>query len=484
MIGWLVLICAVRNLPWNLDDYDQAKQAFVSLEMVGAGEWWFQHTPSGKIATKPPLAGWISAALVPLFGWDLAWRLPSFLAAAILGTILWRSASRILPGAGGILALGIFGFTLLTPRIATLVRTDMLLALWIFLAGWMVWDRMESGRPWTSMARVGLALVVAAALLTKGPILYAFLLPVQVVWTVLRRLGRVELRMGSGWWPWVLPMGLFALWVGAGIALSPEFKEQVVVREFLGRFTTGEQAVHRSQPVWFYVVHLLHKLAPWSLLGLWLGWRVARAPRSDPGAVARLRESDRWLALWLLGGLIVMSAIPSKRVDRVFALVPMLALLIPALIRAAGGWHPMRRILRVALAIAAVAAGGYAVARPIQAWRADEGALVRFCTEARALALDRGWRLAVVRSAREGVTVYLREPKPLPVLAAAAAWNRGELDAVVGAESDLKKAGWQPRGRVALSGGLPGAKERFVLLVREESARLHPPAERAGLALR
>src|SRR5690242_9203478 len=62
VVAATLAMCAIRNLPWHLDDFDQAKQAFVSFEMVEGGQWWFQHTPSGDAATKPPLAGWISAA--------------------------------------------------------------------------------------------------------------------------------------------------------------------------------------------------------------------------------------------------------------------------------------------------------------------------------------------------------------------------------------------------------------------------------------
>ena len=36
LIGLLFL---TTNLPWHLDDYDQAKQAFTSLEMVHEGHW-------------------------------------------------------------------------------------------------------------------------------------------------------------------------------------------------------------------------------------------------------------------------------------------------------------------------------------------------------------------------------------------------------------------------------------------------------------
>ena len=33
-------LCAVSNLPWHLDNYDQAKQAYVSYEIAHGGDWF------------------------------------------------------------------------------------------------------------------------------------------------------------------------------------------------------------------------------------------------------------------------------------------------------------------------------------------------------------------------------------------------------------------------------------------------------------
>ena len=44
---------------------------------------------------------------------------------------------------------------------------------------------------------------------------------------------------------------------------QPGFFDEVVMREFVGRF--GE-TIHRPQPLYFYLPHLLHKFAPWSVL--------------------------------------------------------------------------------------------------------------------------------------------------------------------------------------------------------------------------
>src|SRR5438105_4753739 len=126
IITLVVLFFAITDLPWQLDDYDQAKQAYTSWEMVGQGHWLYQHTPNEGIATKPPLVGWISAALFELTRWwDGAWRLPSFLAALALVILLGREATAAYGATGGVIALSAVGLNLLAPRLATLVRTDM-----------------------------------------------------------------------------------------------------------------------------------------------------------------------------------------------------------------------------------------------------------------------------------------------------------------------------------------------------------------------
>src|SRR5439155_527703 len=64
-------------------------------------------------------------------------------------------------------------------------------------------------------------------------------------------------------WPWVASFAIFLAWVLGGIRSQPGFYHEVVVREFIGRF--GE-TIHRPQPLLFYLPHLLHKFAPWSVL--------------------------------------------------------------------------------------------------------------------------------------------------------------------------------------------------------------------------
>src|SRR5437762_5383094 len=145
----IILLFAIGNLPWQLDDYDQAKQAFTSFQMIKEGRWLYQQTPHENLATKPPLVGWVSAGLFGLTrSWDLAWRLPSVLAAVALAIFLFRAASSAYGPVAGLVAFGAFGLNLLAPRLATLVRTDMPLALVIFLIGVLILEKIRVQSEW------------------------------------------------------------------------------------------------------------------------------------------------------------------------------------------------------------------------------------------------------------------------------------------------------------------------------------------------
>ena len=335
LLAVMLALFATRDLPWRLDDFDQAKQAFTSLEMVKDGQWWFQHTPGGRgVATKPPLIGWISAAFYGLSGrnWELAWRLPSLLAAMALVVMLWQAGERLWPGRGGGLAAAAFGFNLLTPRLAMLVRTDMPLTLWITPVGLIVWHHVrDGGRPWTPAARWAVFGFLLASMWTKGPIAYAFLLPGMAVLTwMIHRRGGSPGQVWGGWWHWALPMLPFLVWLERGMVTMPGFSEQVITREFMGRFTVGEAAVHHNQPVYFYFAQLLTRWAPWSLLLLAVRVRAGRVWWSLCQETGTL-----WLICWAAGGLLCMTLVPSKRTDRIFPAVPPLCLVLTALLSAA-----------------------------------------------------------------------------------------------------------------------------------------------------
>ena len=465
----IVVLFAIANLPWQLDDYDQAKQAFTSFEMVKQGHWLYQHTPHERIATKPPLVGWISAALFAVTrSWEIAWRFPSLIAALALAFVLFRSAKNAYGTIAAVIAVSAFALNLLSPRLATLVRTDMPLALVIFLIGLLIWQKIREGNKWELRDQLYIFVLLTAAMLIKGPIVYAFLLPGILVFqwrygrdAALRRPVGVTRRphhsAWPGWWPWVASLASFLVWVAGGIRFQPGFYEEVVMREFVGRF--GE-TIHRPQPLLFYLPHLLHKFAPWSVLMIGIAAVDLRSRNWRVRAVFReMAPETFWLICWSIGALIVMSLIPSKRVDRIFPVIPPLCLLLAAQIaqrnscshspagrlsttveseetarRAVATKSALPRFYQwsaVALVFAVLFTGGYTVWKVITGYRDHRNTLAVLGRDIRHEAEARHWRYEVVSAKDEGLLLYLRKTHFVKPYDAVTEWNTGNLDALV-----------------------------------------------------
>ena len=401
----VTLLFSLSNFPWTLDEYDQAKQAFTSFEMVKEGRWLYQDTPNGKVATKPPLVGWISAGIFEVTrSWGIAWRLPSLAAAFAMSILLFGAARRAFGNFPALIALSAFCFNLLTPRLATLVRTDMPLALVIFALGLQIWEKIRADTAWTGRDRLIFFLLLTAAMLIKGPIVYAFLLPGIVVFQWAMRKNPSEARAWPGWWPWIASLAVFLLWAAGGIFLVPNFYDEVVVREFAARFS---QAVHRPQPTYFYILHLLHKFAPWSVLILALAvvWfrqsKVRFRQIFKPVSPAML-----WLICWCVGAIFVMSIVPSKRVDRIFPVIAPLCLLIAMQIGSsrvdAELLQRARRWAAIALILGLVITGEYAISKMMKEWRHRQLAAFGYQVRHRAAAENLHYEILGRRAAGPG----------------------------------------------------------------------------------
>lgn len=434
VLGLTLVLWLCGNLPWQLDDYDQAKQAYTSFELVKAHHWFYQHTPNEKVATKPPLVGWISAALYGLTGsWALAWRLPSLLAAAALIALLGHAVARTQNGIAALIAMSAFGLNLLSLRIATLVRTDMPLALVVFLLGWQIWQKVRLAEPWRDADRWIAFLLLTAAMLIKGPIVYAFLLPGIVVMEWRRRHDRGRGRAFCGWGPWLASLGVFLVWVIGGMLFVRGFFDQVVLREFLGRF--GE-TVHKPQAIYFYLPHLLHKFAPWSILLIALAILLrGTAEKRWRDRWQNLSPEILWVVAWSMGGLLVLSLIPSKRVDRMFPIVPPLALLLGVMVGrclTSSRWRGAAlRWSALALVTAVLVSVGYTAVKLDAAYRDRRGALVDFGESVRAEASLHHWRYAVMGRDEEGLLLYLDQLHFQDHADVVEQWENGEIDAVV-----------------------------------------------------
>jgi len=211
--------------------------------------------------------------------------------------------------------------------------------------------------------------------------------------------------------PWVASFALFCLWLILGIRFIDGFYEDVILNEFGARFHEG---IHRSQPLLFYIPHLLQKFAPWSLLIIGLLVVALRKTKAATGKwLGNLSPEMFWLITWALGGIVVMSLIPSKRVDRIFPAVPPLCLLLAAQIKAimADRVIRVRRIAAFAIIFAAIFTGAYVAMRVIDGYRNDRDALVKFGRQVRQIATAEHLRYEILPGRDESLLLYLRRPR-------------------------------------------------------------------------
>jgi hypothetical protein len=243
------------------------------------------------------------------------------------------------------------------------------------------------------------------------------------------------------------------------------------MREFIARF--GE-TIHRPQPLYFYLPHLLHKFAPWSVLIIGIALVDLHSRKWRLRSVIREMSPDTlWLLCWSVGGLILMSLIPSKRVDRIFPIIPPLCLLLAAQI--AGilacshgsasrsstsddvgltGHRPVAtenatRIYRwaaAALVLSILFTGGYTISKVISGYRNHRNALAIFGREVRREAATHRWRYEVVSARDEGLLLYLQKTHFVDPDDAVSGWNKGNLDALVASEEKARGVMSQLRG--------------------------------------
>ena len=210
------------------------------------------------------------------------------------------------------------------------------------------------------------------------------------------------------------------------------------MREFVGRF--GE-TIHRPQPLLFYLPHLLHKFAPWSVLMIGIAAVGLRSRNWRLRSVFREMSPETfWLLCWSIGGLIVMSLIPSKRVDRIFPVIPPLCLLLGRR-RLMVGTLALRLSDRrsarplpltvAALVFAILFTGGYTGWKVITGYRDHRDALAVFGRNIRHEAEAHHWRYEVVSAKDEGLLLYLRKTHFVKPADAITEWNTGNLDALV-----------------------------------------------------
>ena len=305
-LGILLALRLVSLGLYPLMDKTEARYAEISRVMFSLGDWitpWYDsHVPFWG---KPPLSFWTTAASFGVLGVnEFAARLPHFLAALLVGWLVWGwSVQRSKQEALAAVAL-LAGCSLMLIS-AGAVMTDMTLAVGTTLTMRGFWLGLHGEE--TRRRREGWLFFIglAVGLLAKGPLVLVLAgLPLGL-WTLLnRQLARVWRDL-----PWIrgtlLILLLVGPWYAAAEMRTPGFLDYFLLGEHWHRFVTAgwtgdRYGVAHSAPRGSIWVYGWVAVLPWSLLVplAWWRWRkigVAVLPIPGPDKPLRL-----YLVWWSL----------------------------------------------------------------------------------------------------------------------------------------------------------------------------------------
>lgn len=324
-----VLLLFVLRLsgPSNLMLHDQERPASYVLDAVQNGHWVIQKDWTGDIMSKPPLYTWLGALAGLMAGVGrFAISFPAGLAVLGLVLLLFEWGRRIFAPRAAFCAALVFLLCMATAKQVILVRTDGLFAFTVLLTAWSAFAAWRLRASW-----VWFWLAAAAATLTKGPLgillgglgLLACLLPPRVPPGSWRGFGAglaLFIAIVAGW---------FAL---ACLEFGRPVADKLIFKELLAHAVSvdGKRGLPLSG---FYKpwVYFLSRFAPWSALAFIGVWRAWRRPAAD----ALERAFERFLACWLVGGLVVFSFASHQRGDLIYPLL------------APGAWLAGREVARL-----------------------------------------------------------------------------------------------------------------------------------------
>lgn len=347
---WIALLCALAVLlftiritgPSDLEGYAQHRNIGYVMDMMWQGSWLAQYDIQNRILSKPPLHTWLTAPFAAVFGVDrLALALPSLLAVLGLALLVFEVGRRRF----GLLAGGLAGVAiLLAPTMSkhiALVRSDPLFALLIAGAAFTAFYAWERGKGWTLFW-----VLCGLATLTKGPLGIILAAAGLLAWFWERRSDpATPVPRGNHLPGLVLYVAMTAGWfLLAWRHYGDPFIDKLIFDELLGQATGARKDSFPGQNLPKPTLFLLARFLPFSLFFFYALWRVFRSPASDAGE----RRFERFLALWVITGLVIFSLAAHHRADLLLPLWPACALLAGReMARLAGRWG-MPKFSRIA----------------------------------------------------------------------------------------------------------------------------------------
>ena len=288
-----VVLLAFTGLNYHLANPDEGRYAEIPREMIERGDWitpTLNYTPYFE---KPPLAYWLTAVSLKLFGeHEWAIRLIPALAALLGMLIAYRLSRRTVGPAAARWAPLLLFTSPLYFAMARIPLTDTVFAVCLAaaMAAWWEWERSEGQSRWLGPAT---GVLVGLAILTKGPVaVVLFVGSVGLYLLATRRL--TWRRVGGGAFAVLVGCAVAAPWFLAAQHYNPGFANYFFIVQNFDRFS-GENFSEHVKPVWYFLPMAVLGMGMWA--AMW-PWAIARIPAAWRNSQPDQRQAWLYLASW------------------------------------------------------------------------------------------------------------------------------------------------------------------------------------------
>ncbi|MEN6642442.1 MAG: phospholipid carrier-dependent glycosyltransferase [Armatimonadia bacterium] len=355
-----VILLAFTGLNYQLADPDEGRYSEIPREMIERGDWITPTLNYAPYFEKPPLAYWLTAASLTVFG-EHEWAVRLIPALfALLGLLVVYRLSRQTVGSGAARWAPVLLFT--SPLYFVMARlplTDTVFAVCLAatMAAWWEWERSEGRSRWLGLVT---GVLLGLAILSKGPVaVVLFVGSVGVYMLAARRL--TWQRVGGGVYAVLIGCAVATPWFLAVQAYNPGFANYFFIVQNFNRFS-GQNFSEHAKPVWYFLPMAVLGMGVWAALWPGVIWRVPGAWRRS---VPEQRQGWLYLAAWAAFPLFFFSLSSCKLVTYILPIEWSLAALSAyGIDRLLGKTEVTRAVRWGAVAVAVVLLGVLAYGIP------------------------------------------------------------------------------------------------------------------------
>jgi len=308
----------------GFNDPDEGRYSEIPREMVANGNWMEMRMLGFRYYEKPPLAYWLVAPAIKVFGpHDWAVRIPLLFSGLLGLAVLWALAVKKMGRQHGATAVLVMVSTIGFIAGNGLLLTDSFLlsfftATCVFL--YLAFDPDASPSRRLTFMLLGAAAAVLG-FLTKGAV--AIVLPAAIIfiWILWER--RAKVLFGFPIFLTVVCLAallLPVLWLIE--EHNPGFARHFIFEEHIARFQGTRATQLHPEPFWFFLMVLPLLFLPWTLFLIRTGRTIWKQK------VFGQDSFSRFLLVWAAVVVCFFSAGTGKLMSYVLPAIPPLGLLI------------------------------------------------------------------------------------------------------------------------------------------------------------